>query len=67
MAGIGSRSEYCGCPGRCFAKGSSGKCRLLTEAYLTGCPFQKPDRQYTKGKFYPDHPYEDPSVKVVGK
>ena len=53
------RPEYCGCEGKCFARGESGRCGILTEAYKhNDCPFQKPDRRYTNGVFYPDYPYE---------
>ena len=53
------RPEYCGCEGRCFARGETGKCRILTVAYKGSCPFQKPDRHYTNGVYYPDIPYEE--------
>ena len=45
----------CNDPRKCFAKGPSGGCSLLIETYPTGvkCPFAKPDRQVTDGKFYP--------------
>lgn len=49
-------SNVCKCEGKCFARGEiAGKCTILTEAYEKDCPFQKADRHYTKGVYFPDN------------
>lgn len=55
-----SKPEYCGCDGACFARGKeTGRCKILTVAYKRNdCPFQKADRHYTNGVYYPDYQYE---------
>lgn len=48
--------------GKCFAKTERGYCLILKgEGYEQGkCPFQKPERGVTKGKYFPiNENYED--------
>ena len=55
-----SGSDICSCQGECCFRGTlTGKCAILTKAYVYGCSFQKKDRHYTKGKYYPDVPYAE--------
>ena len=55
-----SSSDICFCEGECCFRGSvTGRCKILNKAYYYGCSFQKKDRHYTKGKYYPDVPYEE--------
>ena len=52
-------NNKCECEGACFARGKeTGRCGILTEAASGKCSFQKADRHYTNGVFYPDYPYE---------
>lgn len=37
----------------CFARTVNKKCKLLEEKPKKGCHFQKPYKEYTKGKYYP--------------
>lgn len=49
--------------GECFARQGlikHGRCTILDNAQAYGygtCPFQKPEREVTKGKVYPYDPY----------
>lgn len=54
----------CGDSRRCFAKFQDNpadkfhKCSVLTETYQDGkCPFAKPARGVTNGKYYPHRDY----------
>lgn len=66
MLYIKLESDICRCEGPCFAKttitGSNPKCAILTEPYVSNCPFQKPEREVTNGKRYFYSRYY-PSVK----
>lgn len=59
MIGVSYPTQKCGCKGKCFARGdATEKCSILTEAYQSKCPFQKANRHYTKGVYFPDNPYQ---------
>lgn len=43
----------CSMGGACFARGRKDGCTILNRPVTGSCPFQKPEREYTGGKFYP--------------
>ena len=47
-------AEMCPSDQPCFGKTIIGECKVLVTPYKAGtCPFQKPERDVTKGKRYP--------------
>lgn len=54
MTGQFSKSQ-CQDTRLCFARGDFGGCYILTDPYKHDreCPFCKPNRAWTKGKYYP--------------
>ncbi len=42
---------------RCFGRGEYGGCLILKKTYKNGeCTFCKPEREWTKGKYFPVDP-----------
>ena len=50
--------QKCKEDGACFAK-QHNRCQILNDPKVYGkgtCPFQKPEREVTNGRFYPYNP-----------
>lgn len=59
MSGGNLPKNFCADHRPCFARHTNGLCEILEKSYLNEskpCPFCKPKREYTKGKYYPYFP-----------